>query len=145
MYPQGPIEKENKTRITLALLLLACAAAIFAQPFQFLTRFGYMPIPPEAAVSSLYGVGAGYTVLAFALVFEGRTNAAYWIPFLFVSLAAFAFQTHHLSDWWIDDAGITFSYSRSLAEGHGLTFQPGHVAEEGYSSTLWMLILAFSA
>ncbi len=32
-----------------------------------------------------------------------------------------------------------------LAEGAGVTIHPGQAPTEGYSSTLWMLILAFSS
>jgi tetratricopeptide (TPR) repeat protein len=45
-----------------------------------------------------------------------------------------------LGDWVIDDAGISFSYSRNLAAGHGFVAQPGLVPVEGFSNFLWVLL-----
>lgn len=49
-----------------------------------------------------------------------------------------------LSFWWYvnDDAGISFTFARNLAEGHGLVFNLGQQPVEGYSNTLWVLLLA---
>ncbi|MFQ5416688.1 MAG: hypothetical protein ACE5FL_06525, partial [Myxococcota bacterium] len=44
--------------------------------------------------------------------------------------------------WVVDDAGISFSYARSLAEGHGLVAQPGAERVEGYSNPLWVVLLS---
>jgi arabinofuranosyltransferase len=41
-----------------------------------------------------------------------------------------------------DDAFISFRYARNLAFGHGLVFNPGGPAVEGYTNFLWVLILA---
>lgn len=41
-----------------------------------------------------------------------------------------------------DDAFISFRYARNLATGHGLVFNPGLDAVEGYTNFLWVLILA---
>jgi len=46
-----------------------------------------------------------------------------------------------ISSWVVDDAGITFSFSKSLAQGYGLVPQPGHERVEGFSNPLWMLIM----
>ncbi|WP_197321976.1 hypothetical protein [Saccharomonospora sp. NB11] len=43
--------------------------------------------------------------------------------------------------WIIDDAAITFSYARSVAEGLGPVLQPGAPAVEGYSNPTWLLLL----
>jgi len=59
------------------------------------------------------------------------------IPSIIFVLHALLFRT-----WIIDDAGISFSYARSLAEGQGLVSQPGNSPVEGYSNPLWTLILA---
>jgi len=40
-----------------------------------------------------------------------------------------------------DDAFISFQYARNLAEGHGLTFNPGERVE-GYTNFLWTLMMA---
>ncbi|GAB3496472.1 hypothetical protein GCM10027521_46440 [Amycolatopsis cihanbeyliensis] len=44
--------------------------------------------------------------------------------------------------WIMDDAAITFAYSRNLAEGHGAVLQPGAEPVEGFSNPAWMLLLA---
>ncbi len=59
---------------------------------------------------------------------------------LFVAVAAFT--AWPLRDWLIDDAGISFAFSRSLALGHGLVPQPGADPIEAYSNTTWVLIVA---
>jgi hypothetical protein len=45
-----------------------------------------------------------------------------------------------MGDWIMDDAGISFVYSRNLAEGYGLVSQPGRIPVEGYSNPLWVFI-----
>lgn len=45
-------------------------------------------------------------------------------------------------DFVSDDAFISFRYSRHLAEGHGLVFNPGRPPVEGYSNFLWVVYLA---
>ncbi len=47
-------------------------------------------------------------------------------------------------NWIVDDAGITFAYAKNLAQGHGITAQPGMAPVEGYSNPLWMLILSLA-
>ena len=46
-----------------------------------------------------------------------------------------------LRGWLMDDAGISFAYSRNIAWGHGLVSQPGMPPVEGYSNTLWVLLM----
>lgn len=46
-----------------------------------------------------------------------------------------------LSEWLIDDAGISFVYARNLAAGHGLVYQPGTIPIEGYSNPLWIFLM----
>ena len=41
-----------------------------------------------------------------------------------------------------DDAAISLTYARNLANGHGLVWIPGHQAVEGYSNFLWTLWMA---
>jgi hypothetical protein len=43
--------------------------------------------------------------------------------------------------WLIDDAAISFTYSRNLAQGFGLVAQPGAAPVEAYSNFLWVLLL----
>lgn len=58
--------------------------------------------------------------------------------------AAAIFVAHALlfGRWIIDDAGISFTYARNLAEGHGLVSHPGMTPVEGYSNFLWVSLLA---
>ncbi|HKH47179.1 MAG TPA: hypothetical protein VKM72_21190 [Thermoanaerobaculia bacterium] len=59
------------------------------------------------------------------------------VPFLVYLLHAWLF-----GGWIVDDAGISFSYARNLAAGHGLVAQPGLPPVEGYSNFLWVLLMA---
>lgn len=45
-------------------------------------------------------------------------------------------------NWIIDDAYISFRYSKNLAQGEGLTYNPGSDPPvEGYSDFLWVLAM----
>jgi arabinofuranosyltransferase len=55
-----------------------------------------------------------------------------------VALLAHAWSYRFLTD----DAFIAFRYARNLARGAGLVFNPGHERVEGYTSFLWVLVLA---
>jgi hypothetical protein len=56
------------------------------------------------------------------------------------ALATFVFMLRLHWPFTIDDAFITFRYSRNLASGHGAVYNPGEVAE-GYTSFLWMILM----
>ena len=58
------------------------------------------------------------------------------IPAAIFVIHSFAFQ-----GLIYDDAGISFAYARTLAEGYGLTSQPGREPVEGFSNFLWVIIL----
>ncbi|MCX6844933.1 MAG: hypothetical protein NTX53_21950 [candidate division WOR-3 bacterium] len=63
-----------------------------------------------------------------------------------VVLAPFGLYVVHsllLGNWIIDDAGISFAYSRNLAHGYGLVSQPGLAPVEGFSNFSWVVLLAF--
>lgn len=45
-------------------------------------------------------------------------------------------------NWLMDDAAITFAYSRNLADGFGPVLQPGVEPVEGFSNPTWMVLLA---
>ncbi len=47
--------------------------------------------------------------------------------------------------WYIDDAAISFSFARNLADGHGLVAQAGGERVEGYSNPLWVALMALWA
>lgn len=46
----------------------------------------------------------------------------------------------YYGQWVVDDAAITFSYARNLADGHGLVLQPGAAPVEGYSNPAWLAL-----
>ena len=62
---------------------------------------------------------------------------------LAVALVPFAFLVHRF-DFLCDDAFITFRYSRNLAEGLGLVYNPPQLEApvEGYSEFLWAGLMA---
>ncbi|MBD3298329.1 MAG: hypothetical protein GF341_06715 [candidate division Zixibacteria bacterium] len=57
-------------------------------------------------------------------------------------LVLFVVQVAILYPFGIDDVGISYRYALHLAEGEGLTWNPGGEPVEGYSNLLWVLILA---
>jgi len=59
---------------------------------------------------------------------------------LVIPLSIYIILSLYLKRWIVDDGGISFSYSRSLAEGYGLVPQPGAEKVEGYSNFLWVLL-----
>ena len=50
-------------------------------------------------------------------------------------------QVRRIGDFRVDDAYITFSYSKNIALGHGAIYSHD-LRVEGYSNFLWMLLLA---
>lgn len=46
--------------------------------------------------------------------------------------------------WLVDDAGITFAYARSIAEGAGPVLQPGAAPVEGWSNPSWLAVLVLA-
>ena len=60
---------------------------------------------------------------------------------VFVARSAFRVEGRlHVS--LFDDAMISLSYARNLAEGHGLVWMPGAAPVEGYTNFLWTLVMA---
>lgn len=57
----------------------------------------------------------------------------------------FLYAAKGLSNWLVDDAGVSMSYARNLADGYGLVAQPGVAPVEGYSDPAWVLLLALLA
>ncbi|MEU1550636.1 hypothetical protein [Nocardia sp. NPDC005745] len=52
-----------------------------------------------------------------------------------------AWQATRYGNWLVDDAGITFAYARSVANGLGPVLQPGAEPVEGFSNPTWLLAL----
>ncbi len=63
-------------------------------------------------------------------------RGVFWV--LGVTLAIFTVHAWRLN-WVNDDAFITFSYARSLVEGHGFTSHPSASPVEGFSELAWTL------
>lgn len=62
------------------------------------------------------------------------------LPFL-LPVLLFIFQSLLFVNWYLDDAGISFAYSRNLASGHGLVHQADSSERvEGYSNFSWVLL-----
>ncbi|HLT38373.1 MAG TPA: hypothetical protein VK034_18935 [Enhygromyxa sp.] len=69
-----------------------------------------------------------------------------WAPRISVAVAlllalAYAFSGPGLDDFCLDDAWIHLAYAKSLRLGDGLSYNPGDW-ETGFSSPLWLLLLA---
>lgn len=139
-------ERLSILAISTGIFFFGVFAMLF--PDELLERFATATASPEANHFVIYGGGLTLIFFSASLIvahFGTQRSHSFAKPFAIIcSLAIYWVYTLHLGDWWIDDAGITFAYSRNLAEGYGLTFFPGRSPEEGYSSSLWVLTLAFS-
>jgi hypothetical protein len=64
--------------------------------------------------------------------------------FIVIAVPCLVYAIHALQfgSWVVDDAGITFAYSRHFAQGYGLVSQPGMPPVEGYSNFIWLVLLA---
>ncbi len=60
---------------------------------------------------------------------------------LLVAFGVYAIHAIAYGGWISDDAGISFTYARNLAAGHGLVLNPGGERVEGYSNPLWVFLL----
>lgn len=78
------------------------------------------------------------------VAFTARSRLAYgmWFwPLVSILAAATVNMRLQAGAWTIDDAYITFTYARNIAEGHGFVFNPGdHVL--GTTTPLYTLLLA---
>ena len=72
---------------------------------------------------------------------QGAAQRLLWALALAV-LAVVAFdQVQRALEFRVDDAYITFSFSKNLGTGHGPVFSHG-LRVEGYSNFLWMVVVA---
>ncbi|WP_245670736.1 hypothetical protein [Nocardia flavorosea] len=55
--------------------------------------------------------------------------------------ALLGWRAAEYGSWIVDDAGITFAYARSAAEGFGPVLQPGAEPVEGFSNPTWLFVL----
>jgi arabinofuranosyltransferase len=70
-----------------------------------------------------------------------RLEAALVMVAVALLAGVFVWELVQTPSFVVDDAYITFSYSRNLALGHGPVYGHG-VRVEGYSNFLWMLVVA---
>jgi len=62
-----------------------------------------------------------------------------------IGLAVFIFMIiiRDVYAFGVDDSYIFFRYAENLSNGHGLVFNPGETPGEGFTSWVWLLLLAF--
>ncbi|GAA5063659.1 hypothetical protein GCM10023318_48670 [Nocardia callitridis] len=60
---------------------------------------------------------------------------------VFGGVALLGWRAAEYGDWIVDDAGITFAYARSVADGFGPVLQPGAEPVEGFSNPTWLFVL----
>jgi arabinofuranosyltransferase len=89
---------------------------------------------------------AGYLLVigSRALTADGESKHGYLLGAVVFSTAGFLFffwLTAQVFSFTIDDAYITFRYSKNLAAGWGPTYNPGQPPVEGYTTFAWMLLM----
>jgi hypothetical protein len=72
---------------------------------------------------------------------EVEARLARWSPILWVGAVVLFVSQFLFLDFRVDDAYITFSFSKNVAMGNGPVFAHG-IRVEGYSNFLWMILLA---
>lgn len=79
-----------------------------------------------------------------AVLNEGKKRDGLLIGTILFSVAGHMFMfwlSAQIFSYTIDDAYITFRYSKNLAAGFGPTYNPGLPPVEGYTTFLWMLLM----
>ncbi len=127
----------------VAATTAAAAIILFSLPYLFVAHIVFGGNNDQKALL-IRALAAALSIFPLEIVgmqfpsLSGRLSRLH-LP---LALLSFFFFAIYLGNWIVDDAGITFAYSRNLADGYGIVAFPGHMPEEGYSSTLWMLMLA---
>lgn len=101
----------------------------------------------ESPVGRTGGKTDGKTGASRAMSVEprGLSPQRMTVAFLMVAVVVYWAQAALYLDWFVDDAAISFTYARNLAQGHGLVLFPGGERVEAYSNPLWVFLLAFYA
>jgi hypothetical protein len=73
---------------------------------------------------------------------QAAIRVPYGIPVLLGPAVVFILSALIMMPFVPDDAYVSFRYAENLAEGYGLTYNPGVQPVEGYSNFLWVLICA---
>jgi hypothetical protein len=145
---------QGSLRLTaLALLLLGSVVWLWPQQILMLvlprlTQFPGSTISVPDTIAVL-GRGVAIVMLLWAglvLWWSSASTAAAAkltnVITLLTVLGSYLVMAWTLGGWMIDDAAITFAYSQNLMLGNGLVLHPNLPPEEGYSNTLWMLLVA---
>ena len=88
--------------------------------------------------TALVVLGLAYALLLTWFVRDGVARYVLWGCGLWLLASS-----QVLGSWVLDDAFISFRYSRNLLEGYGLTFNPGGEIVEGYTNFLWTMQMAW--
>ncbi len=59
-----------------------------------------------------------------------------------ISIALYAGKAGPFTSFWVDDAGIAFTFVRNIADGFGSVAHPGTERVEGFSDPTWVYLLA---
>jgi len=72
-----------------------------------------------------------------------RRDRSWWAALAAVAggLLLLGWRAAQYGLWLVDDAGITFAYARSVADGFGPVLQPGAAPVEGFSDPTWLVVL----
>ena len=148
--PAANASLERRAWLAIAFVAgVVLLAAVFA-PSLIANRFAPLEgVAPETFANAALRVARGLAgacagALGVAWLHLRRSppsGAALHAGWRAAALLAFLGLSTALWDWIVDDAAITFAYAANLLEGHGLVLHPSHPREEGYSATLWLLIL----
>ena len=137
--------------LLLTLVALALATVVWVAPDAVAGRLTVTALPEGASLDYARTLlrnlamtsSAAMLVLVAWWGWSGRVRAVSLGRWCLVASMGLYFAAA-ASMWWYvdDDAGISFTYARNLAEGRGLVYNPGDAPVEGYSNPLWVLILA---
>ena len=149
-FPPSAIEGPEAFALTfiLATSTLATAVGLLSWTLFFIPgstiREGLIQASPV-----LGWIALASTLLLGMMVpgFRGDREAGYSLSFAAVVFPVigylfFFWLTAQMFSFTVDDAYITFRYSRNLAAGWGPTYNPGQPPVEGYTTFAWMIIMA---
>lgn len=132
-----------------AFALLAALVAV-AAPGAVARRLTVTTLPADADLTyarellRYLGIAAAFSIvlgLVWLRLAQRRDHAIRrWA--VVAALALYAAAAASMWRYVDDDAGISFTYARNVAEGRGLVYNPGDPPVEGYSNPLWVAILA---
>jgi hypothetical protein len=139
--------------VLVPLAVLACAGSLatLTVPSLAVRSVCAAILPADADLSyahtllrnlAVCGLATSIVLLAWRYVVRGPnpTRLVHW--FVWGSVAFYVAAS--ISYWWYvdDDAAISFTFARNLADGDGLIFNKGEPPIEGYSNPLWVVVLA---